>query len=333
MPSSSQPVNLGKKILRLGIAVFTIAALYSAAWFYAAYRGNDWLHAEISNPGDGMAGSCTAMKIKGFPFRAGVSCTSASFSIPAENVHLETGAIKTMAMIYNPGKAVLELDGPLISHLANGMTLEANWTNFKGSLRVSLSGLSHFTMSADRIRSEIGLPDAFANLIIESSYAELHATKNGPDLDVAAAGDNMQVESALLLAAPLPRFSLSSNVTLNGMSSLLSGEPPVVGQEISGTLHDLTVDFGNQGKVSLSGPFQFSKDGYLSGDFDVEAENFTTLQPILDASFPDSAPTIDASVILLKSLPKTDGKANIKLTVRSGAILLGVIPVGFIPPL
>ena len=169
-------------------------------------------------------------------------------------------------------------------------------------------------------------------LQFETGHGEFHTRQNGNNLDVAALAEDNIIKTSLLPAA-LPKFSVSVDGTLDNLGGLLNGQRLPVGAEISGEIQRLALDFGDNGFVTLSGPFQISPDGYLSGDFELSAENFTKLQPFLRSLFPDQASVIDASAMMLQGLSKGSTKASIKLTVASGTILLGVIPIGVIPPL
>jgi hypothetical protein len=332
MASSTKPVNVSRKLLWLGASVFAVCGLYSAAWFAAASKGEDWLKATMAKPTLGITASCPGMEVKGFPFRVGVFCSTSNFSMPQNNIDVAAGALRTMALIYNPGKVVFEIDGPAKSVLPNGMSVVADWKNLNGSLGASLSGLNHLSTFYDQSRSEISGPMLPGALQIETRHGEFHTRQNGNNLDIAALAEDNVIKTSLLPAA-LPKFSVSIDGTLDNLAGLLNGQHLPVGASVSGNIQRLALDFGSDGFVTLSGPFQISPDGYLSGDFELSAENFSRLQPLLRSLFPDQSAVIDATAIMLKSLSKDGTKASIKLTVASGTILFGMIPIGVIPPL
>jgi hypothetical protein len=332
MPPSSQPVNVSRKLLWLALSVFAICVLYSAAWFIGVSKGHDWLERRLSNFGDSMSATCPGMDIKGFPFRIGVFCTSATLTNPINHINISTGAVRTMALVYNPGKAVFEIDGPAQASLPDATTVTSNWSNLDGSLGAGLSGLKHLSVAIDKASAEIISAILPGPMTIATGHGEFHARQNGDNLDIAALAEN-NTASTSLLPQQLPLFSISIDATLDKLAGLLEAKALQPGTEINGTIHRLALDFGNDGFLTLSGPFSIAADGYLSGDFDLSAENFEALRSTLKASFPQASPTIDVSAILMKSLSKDGTNATVRLNVRAGTILLGVIPVGFIPPL
>ena len=332
MPPSSQPVNVSRKFLRLGLAIVVIAALYSAAWFFAANRGATYLKDILAAPGGGFSASCGKLDIRGFPFRAGVFCESASLANATDGLKVETGPVRTMTLVYNPTKAVFEVDGPIKAELPQGISLDTNWGNMEGSLHANLQGMTEVSTFVDKMTTAAGFAGIADAVKLNVGHAEFHARQNGENLDIAAMAQETTL-STPLLPRQLPLFSTSAEITVNNRADLLRGARLQPGDEISGTIQRLALDFGAEGFLTISGPFQIGGDGLISGDFDIDVENFARLQPLLDASFPESQPVIDASTLLIKGISKDGVKGRVKIAVRSGAILLGVIPIGFIPPL
>lgn len=332
MPSSTKPVNVSRKLLWLGVSVFAVCGLYSAAWFVAASKGEDWLKTTMAKPTLGITASCPGMDIKGFPFRVGVFCTTSNFSMPQKNIDFSAGALRTMALVYNPGKILFEIDGPVKSVLPDGISVTADWKNLDGNVGASFSGLKSLSTFFDQTKGEVSGPMFPGALQFETGHGEFHTRQNGNNLDIAALAEDNTIKTSLLPAA-LPKFSISLDGTLNNLAELLNGERLPVDSEISGDIQRLALDFGDNGFVTLAGPFQIAPDGNLSGDFELSAENFSKLQPLLRSLFPDQTPMIDVTTIMLKSLANGSTKASIQLKVVSGTILLGVIPIGVIPPL
>jgi hypothetical protein len=333
MPPSSQNVNASRKIVRLGVAVFAVCALYSAGWYYAASKGQDWLTATLKDPGNGMSADCADMNIKGFPFRAGVFCSSASLADASHGISLQTGAVRTMAMVYDPKKIVFEADGPAKATLPGGTTLDIVWNNLRGSLGAQLHGLQHLSSEADQIDAKVSLPIADGATEVKINHGEFYVRQNAGNLDVAALANNNTVETSLF-NTPLPEFSVSIDSTLTGLAGLLEGDTLTPGTEIAGAINRFALDLGaGKGFLTISGPFQIASNGLLSGDFEINVENFTKLRASLDTSFPQAAQAIDTASMLLQGLSKDGTNASVRVMVRSGAVFLGVIPLGVIPPL
>lgn len=332
MPPSAKPVNVGRRFVWLGGIVIAVCVLYSGAWFYAAGRATDYLKTLLKAPGPGMSADCAELDIRGFPFRAGVFCASARIDDPSKGLSITTGAVRTMTLVYNPTKAVFEIDSPVKTVLANGATFDTTWGNFDGSIGASLSGLTRASIFIDKMATDMTLPAALGTARFTSDHAELHARQDGPDLDLAARSDASHLETALI-AQNLPEFSTSLEATLDGRANILEGVGIAEGEAIQGRITRFAIDFGKDGFLAVSGPFKIAENGLLSGQFAVEVEDFTRLQAMLSERFPKAMPIFDTAAILFKSL-SSDGKTGkIEVTVRDGRIFLGIIPLGAIPPI
>lgn len=332
MPPSAKPVNVSRRFVWLGGAVLVVCLLYSAAWFVAAWKATDYLKTLLAAPGPGMSADCAQMDIRGFPFRAGVFCASAHFENASQGLNLSTGAVRTMTLVYNPTKAVFEVDGPVKASFPGGTKVDTTWGNFDGSIGASLSGLTRASVFIDRMENTIALPSGLGEAKLTSDHAEIHARQNGPDLDIAARTDNARLTTALL-PTNLPVFSSSLEATLDGRAGVLEGEGIEPGEDVLGTLNRYALDFGTRGFLAISGPFKLSGDGVLSGDFTIEVQDFAALQTSLSASFPQATPVFDTAAILLKSLSKDGRTGRIEVNIREGHVFLGIIPLGVIPRL
>ena len=89
------------------------------------------------------------------------------------------------------------------------------------------------------------------------------------------------------------------------------------------------------GMLEVSGPAEVSKEGLLSGKFNVTVRELPKLINALSKSFPEERQKFaDASKAVALLAQKT-GKNEISLpiTVRNGKISIGIIPLGKLSPL
>ena len=119
------PSPASRKIRRLGVAVAIVVALYSAGWFYVASKIEDVVADFIARPGRLTIG-CDGLTRTGTPFRIGFACNQTSLKDDATGAMLSAGAIRAVANIYNPGSAVVELDGPANVSLVDGTAITAD---------------------------------------------------------------------------------------------------------------------------------------------------------------------------------------------------------------
>ncbi len=332
MASSDQSVNVSRKIVRLGIFIVAACVIYTAAWYFATNKVQNWLQdAMQSGRGSGYQIECPGLELKGFPFRVGLFCDSMTMQGHAYGAGLSTGAIRSAAQVYDPGHAVFEIDGPALLQPSVGLFGEFDWSLFHGSVIANLDGVDR--MSIETNDATAALSSSFTNhrADVEVGQGALHVRQFSGDLDVVASASNAKVDTTLL-RHQLPRFSATVDLTLAKLGGLLNGKR-FAGGPVEGQMRRLALDFASQGSLAITGPFTISQDGYLSGEFDVQVEDFDALAAVLSASFPQSESTIMASRQLVADLSPDGKRGRVRVTVSSGTILLGVIPVGFIPPI
>ncbi len=333
MSSSNRNENTSRKILIFGLAIAAFSLLYTGAWFVGTSKAQTWLQQQLSsNRLAGMSIACNGMDIKGFPFRIGVFCDSASANRTSPAARISLGALRSAAQIYAPGHAIFEIDGPAVVQPAPGITATLDWDLFHGSIVGGLDGIDRSSIETNMARMEGDIPGIAQNATIALDHAEFHMRRNNGDLDIAFISKGTDI-GASMTDQKLPAFSLSADLTLADYAPFLAGREVTTSGSTQGQLRQLRVDFGDQGALTLSGPFSISADGLLSGDFDLQAEQITTLGALLIGSFPEATQAIEVSQQLLQSLSTNGASARVRLTMQDGVILLGFIPIGFIPPI
>ncbi len=332
MSSSSQNQNSSRKILLLGIGIVAFCLIYTGLWFYGTSQAKSWIQSRIAESKlQGMAFSCDGLDIKGFPFRVGLFCDSVSANNPTDTTGVSLGALRSAAQVYAPGHAVFEVDGPAIYQPQPGFQANMNWDLMHGSIIAGLDGVDRTSIETNKMSAELASALTGETATLTADHGELHLRRNNNDLDIALLSTGTDL-GASFTASKLPAFSLTADMTLADFAPVMEGKDPPSAETVKGQIRQLAFDFAEQGRLALTGPFTRGPDGLISGNFDLEADNLEPLTRLLIGAFPDARQAIEISRQLLKTLSPNGKDARVRLTVNRGTIMLGVIPVGFIPP-
>lgn len=330
MTTYSEPVNRRRRFPWWAKLLLLVVLLYGAALYVAAHQAKVYLDAVVAPPGSTASQDCARLEFGGLPMRVSAVCDSAKFADPVSGLDLSTGSVRTTTFVHNPLHATFSIQSPVEAKFSDGVTSQTNWQSFDSDVGGDLTGITYGSVFIGKIDSTLTLPAA--PLKITSDHAEFHVQKDGPDLDITSRSDGSKVETGLI-PVNLPAFSTSLEARLDGRGNVLSGAPIVPGEAIQGEIKRLAIDFGNNGILAVSGPFRIGENGLISGDLTIDVENYAALQATLIKSFPQATTVIDTASILLKSLSPDGKTGKVTLNLREGHVSLGIIPLGFIPPL
>lgn len=125
------------------------AAGWSAFWFYAQGRVTQTLDNALAREAQaGRTWTCADRSIGGFPFRIEVRCASLTLTSTrwGDAVQVQTGPGVAVGQIYTPGRAILQVTGPLQASLPESRKLNLAWNQFEASVALSLNGLERLSM-------------------------------------------------------------------------------------------------------------------------------------------------------------------------------------------
>lgn len=328
--------GIGRKLWLLVAGVIIAIALYTAGWFYAASA----LKTSIMNAlGDqnaaGVSGECGNMALRGYPFRIGLFCSEVKIDDRVNGVSATFGDLRSAAQVYAPGHIVWELDSPAEFRTTHGLTVSAEWSNLQSSLIAKLAGVERTSTVIENLKASIVSAVTGQTFNFDAARTEIHLRQNGDDLDAA-----IQVEdsnTALKNMPPLfPSFSASADVTLVGKAGLIDGSDRT-GTGLYGSkgeLRKIVADIGDGKIMTLTGPFSFDDEGYVSGQFKLQIEQLDPWRDSLKKTFPDFASMIDTAGKLLKALAAGGDNVSVDLKVDRGQVSLnGFIPLGSLPPI
>jgi hypothetical protein len=333
MAASSQSRS-SKKFWLLGGGIVLVIALYTGAWFYAASELKNTVLKAIT-PGNtaGVTGECANIDFRGYPFRIGLYCSKVDVDDNVNGVSATFGELRSAAQVYAPGHIVWELDSPAEIRTAHGLSINAEWTNLQSSLVTKFKGVDRSSSVIDGLKATAISSVTGQTINFDAAHAEIHLRQNGPDLDgaISVMGSNTVIKD---WPQVFPKLTASADLTLAGKAGMIDGSDSQGLYGASGELRKAVADIGDGKVMTLSGPFSFDEEGYLSGQFKLEIENLGPWRDSIKQTFPEVAKTVDTAAKLLKALAGGGNKVSVDLVVQRGnATVSGFIPLGSIPPI
>ena len=332
--SGSGQYSSGRKFWLLGGAILLVIALYTGGWFYAASALKQTVLTAIAPRADtGVSGECSDIEFRGFPFRIGLFCSKVDVDDNVNGISATFGALRSAAQVYAPGHIVWELDAPAEIRTAQGLTVNAQWDNLQSSLTTKAQGIDRTSTVIGGLKAVVVSSFTGQTVNFDAARTEIHLRQNGADLDGA-----ISVESANAVVKDwpqvFPKFSASADITLAGKAGMIDGSDRQGLYGASGELRKVVVDIGDGKVMTLTGPFSFDEQGFLSGKFKLEIEQLGPWRDSIKQAFPQVAKTVDTAAKLLKALAGGKDRVPVDLVVNRGeATVSGFIPLGSIPPI
>ena len=146
--------SASRKIRRLGIAVVIVVALYSVGWFFVASKIEGIVGDFIARPGP-VKIECDGLERMGTPFRIGFACNRTGIKDDIDGSMVSGGALRAVANIYNPGSALVELDGPVDASFLDGTVVNADWSLLRSGFSIGLSGLKTLSVTSEGISADL----------------------------------------------------------------------------------------------------------------------------------------------------------------------------------
>lgn len=342
-PERARPPKPSRRgYVLLIIAVATVIAGWSGVWVYGRSVLAGQLELQFQRmAGRGLELSCAELSIAGYPFRYEVACRDLR-SADRRGTAGSLGGLDAVALIYNPRHVIFELSAPAslavpLSGVSGGMIWQSARASMKFGSKAPVSldtvldrpeatfeaGMLAGRVSADKVTAHVrGLPG-------QPETLEGFATVEGP------------------LVSLLP--DLSQAVTLraharieDGMGLLAGTDPVSLVQAAGGSLPIelvLVEAVIGEGRAAARGNLVLAGDGTLSGSLDLTLGNAASLLRSLKPLFPPQDRTYPMLEGVVNSLEpaatEIDGVRSITIpvTLTSGLVQLGFLPVGRIPPL
>lgn len=325
----------GRKFLWLAAGVVLVTGLYTGGWFLAADQIESRLPAYLAGKrGTGLGGECAEMEVRGFPFRIGLFCEKVRLDDARYGASASFGALRSAAQVYQPGRAVIELDGPAEIRVSPGISISADWTLLHASLAATLTGVDRTSLAYDNLTGTVRSPLSAKGLSFGANHGEVHLRQNGEDLDAALRVDKLDLrpEDGLSLVQPA---DIAADFTFTGKADWLQGASlsPHALRGTAGELRQLTLDLGDGMSAKLSGPFSVGEQGLISGEFSLTLMGIGDWRDSLAKAVPEETDLINNVANMLTALAGGKDEATVKLNVRDGTAFLAFVPIGVLPAL
>ena len=100
----------------------------------------------------------------------------------------------------------------------------------------------------------------------------------------------------------------------------------------AGRITDLRLVLPEGPAIVVTGPFEISEGGLISGSFEVAVESLDRWRETLVLLLPDYRGPIEGAASALSNLAE-DGSLTANIEVRQGYVTLGIFPIGRLPPI
>ena len=317
----------------IGVLVFGGTGL----WFYAA----DKLEQAIEQVqqkllAKGKIIACDNQQIRGYPFRIGIFCDAINIEDKNTRQKLTSGAIRTAAQIYDPGKLIVEFDGPAQFSDARHGVFNINWQRLRTSLRVKPDSIERTSISTNALMID---HENSPSPLLTAETLEFHARKLGENnLDVAIGSRNLSLTTNPLSTNALSKpFNLVVEFTANDLFEEIRYNRNLLAyiqkNGGSGKINAFKLETTKGGILEINGPLSVDIRGRLSGKLDISFTKLDHLFEFFRSFYPSSSDEMEKIAIAVKILSAGTATSKLQVQIKNGEIRLGLISLGRIPPL
>lgn len=281
---------------------------------------------------NGQTLDCENQQLDGFPFRISLNCTRFVYVNPDSGVSLTTDRLKSAAQAYQPNKLVAEIESPANLALNGNDNFLTEWESLRTSMSAGLSGPSRFSLAGRNLRI---IPEQTSQPTLEIVGLQIHSRRNGDEaVDYA-----MSIDDATTAEKPWPDYDLNLDVRFDDIYSDLLRRTDFLeiakAKGLKGEIYNLKYEALSGGSATLKGPMEIDRNGLLSGKFQVTVSELPALLTALARAFPEQQGNIQTASSVLESIAGSNKDAEFKVPVivKNGKIIVGIFPVGEVPPL
>ena len=334
-----------RRYLSLVVIVMVLAAGWVAFWNYATSKAEETLAGWRAREAKaGRVYACGTENFAGFPFRFEFLCDNASAVLKSAQppVELKTRKIHVAAQIYQPTLLISEFEGPLaVAEPGRPPDLIANWKLAQSSVRGTPQAPNRVSLSFDDPTLERRNP---TQQLLRAKHLELHgrivegSVTNRPVIEAALRAERLSAPAAGPLAvAPI---DASIDVLLRGLTDFSPKDWPARFREIqaAGGRIEIVKARVSQGETLAvgSGALSLNARGALDGQINLVVAGLDAfINTAMAARRQQAGLGITLGLSLLGGTTSVEGRPAVALPLRvtDGAIFLGPLPLGQIPPL
>lgn len=321
----------------LAIAIVLVIAIASGGWFVGAHFYKLAL-AEGKNAlaREGVTLTCTDERLVGFPARFEWRCSSLTLNA-ANGASISGGSFQTVAPVWNPLFTIAEWQGPYQTLSATGLDAVIDSPLLRASIRANTS------LELERLSAVL---DPFA--VTLQGASQPIGSGQGAELHVR------QPEDGAL-------GSLEMATVLLGVESLFLGGVDAVDLSITGTAEELAYvrarslggivnDWINRSgrlapmairirlddhAIDLTGDAMIATDRLIDFDGTIATNDVAALVELMGVDAGNGANAIVAGAALFgrQTTIGEDRATELPITVERGAVRVGPVSLGMLPPL
>ena len=302
------------------LILFALTA-YTGGWYWAADRLVQEVRARTGDLGGGRSVACENPQVGGFPFRIGLYCDHISYA-QSGRLDVQGGAFRSAAQIYDPFRVVAETDGPARLTFAGYVPLDLSWSNAQASARLAQplpeivsTDFHDLSVTADAAdRPELASADRF----------QVHTRPDGRNLEVGVRFAALSAGQALTGGVLAPLDGVVDVVWEEGVSR--------IGRDVAGSrfqLRNIEISGPDGSRLIATGVASVGEDRLVDAELTLTVENVAAASAMLSRAFPAIASQIASVAAGLNAMGE---RPSLPLTIVDGAISLGFLPIGFLPP-
>jgi hypothetical protein len=322
---------MGRRIIILGAVVVLVAALWSGAWLWAAGKISDYRQTLAAADGTSLANvKCGTFSVGGFPFGFDVTCADAT--VTYQDLTVTAAGIKASAEVYNPFFVLAFVQSPVgVSDAFTGSQSRVDFAAGNASIRLDGWRIARLSAVVEKpVWNDTVLED---RLIAKADHVEAHLLDE-PQKHDPKAGLATLAEYATASNVNAPGFTIASGqVTFEGEVSNISDDvrtydqPDLLQrwQQAGGVFTVRKLD-GTDGArfLKATGNLSLDSQGRVQGQVKVNSKGVVeTLGPMIPDMYRG----------LIVGTPGSDGSYSETVNIAAGALFIGLVPAGFIPPL
>lgn len=331
--------------LVLTLLVLALAVGWIALWYYAADRGQaaveGWRAREAKA---GREYQCGKQDVGGFPFRFEFICDRATaiFHDAKPPLELKTAGIHVAAQIYQPNLLITEYAGPLtIGNRGQAPTMTLKWSLAQSSVRGTPAAPERVSIALDQPLLENANP---AGVMMRAKHIEIHgrlaegSAANRPVIEIVLRTEQLSAPSA----GPLATVPINTDIsaTLRGLDDFAPKPWPARFRELQangGRIEIAKARFEQGQTLAIgSGTLSINPRGRLDGQINMAVAGIEAfINAVGAATQQRTGFGFTLGLGLLGGNARVEGRSAIALPLRvnDGAVFLGPLKIGEIPPL
>lgn len=331
--------------------VVVLGLCWSGLWVYASARAERELEAWIAREALlGRVWGCAERTLGGFPFRFELMCRQPSLTTRGTGDALRITAARAhaVAQVWAPNHMVAEFEGPAkVEDLATGHVYGATWSLLQMSGIATIDGIAQrFSLTVDTPALQV-TPGETAQTLFTAKRFEAHARRSppaegkGPDGVDYAFGLQDGHSPGLAgggIAGPVNLVLQGSVTAIDNLQPMSVAERIKAWASANGTLKVETFRLTTpKAALTANGALGVDPQGRVFGAVSIGFSGVDDLTRAL-AQGGVISPEI-ASVVNAIALAGRPGDVagrrgtTFSVTLKEGAVQLGKVPVGIIPPL